>query len=62
MLQLNRQAIRVLWGVIGAIVAAGWAVYGLVASDSNIFLAVMVAVTIVLYGSAAAFVRPRQGA
>ena len=62
MLQQNHQAYRALWGVAGAIVAAGWAVYGIVWSNSNIFLAVMVAVTIVAYGSLAAFMRLRRGA
>lgn len=62
MLQQNRQAYRALWGVVGAMVAAGWAVYGIVGSNSNIFLAAMVAITIVAYGSLAAFMRLRSGA
>jgi hypothetical protein len=60
--QLGRMAFRMIWGITGVIVAAGWAVYGLVGSNSNVFLAVMVAVTIVLYGSTAVLVRRRQGA
>jgi hypothetical protein len=46
--------------VVGLLLAAGWALYGIAANDNKGFLAVMVVLSILLGGGTAVLVRPRD--
>ncbi len=62
MISIERRAYRVMWALIGLLLAAGWVVYGMAASGNRTFLIVMVVLSILLAGGAAILLRPRPGA
>ena len=58
MFQVDPRMHSSIWGVIIAIVLAGWAAYGIL-GGGQIFLAVMAVLSILLVGGTAALVRKR---
>ncbi len=58
MIQVDARTQASIWGVIVVIVGAGWAAYGILGGD-QVFLAVMLVLSILLVGGAAALVRKR---
>jgi hypothetical protein len=60
MIQVDPRTRSAMWGFFGILLAAGWAAYGIIGGESQVFLAVMVALSIVLVGVAVFVVRVRQ--
>ena len=58
MFQVDARMHSSIWGVIIVIVVAGWAAYGIL-GGGQIFLAVMLVLSILLVGGAFALVRKR---
>jgi hypothetical protein len=59
MIQVDRRTRSAVWGLIGVLLAAGWATYGILGGN-QVFLAVMVALSIVLTGIATFVFRVRE--
>jgi hypothetical protein len=59
MFMVDRPVYSALWGLVGIVLAAGWAAYGLL-GGGNVFLTVMVVLSIVLGGGVAVLVRVRR--
>ena len=59
MFQVEPRMQASIWGVIIVIVLAGWAAYGILSGGNQIFLAVMLVLSILLVGGTAALVRKR---
>jgi hypothetical protein len=51
-----------LWGLIGVILGAGWVAYGMLGNGSQVFLTIMVVLSIVLAGLATFGLRSRKPA
>jgi hypothetical protein len=59
MIEVEPRTRGALWGLVGAVLAAGWATYG-ITGGSTTSLAIMVAATIILGAVATFLVRVRQ--
>jgi hypothetical protein len=59
MIQVDPRTRSALWGLIGVVLAAGWVAYGTLGGGNQVFLTVMLVLTIVLAGVATFLVRVR---
>ena len=59
MIEVQPRTRAAIWGLTGAVLAAGWAAYG-ITGGGTIFLAIMVAATILLGAVATFIVRVRE--
>ena len=59
MFQVDPRTQSSIWGVIITIVGAGWAAYAILSGGSQVFLAAMLVLSILLVGGTAALVRKR---
>jgi len=60
MFQVDPRTQSSIWGVIITIAGAGWAAYAILSGGSQIFLAAMLVLSILLVGGTAALVRKRK--
>jgi hypothetical protein len=60
MIQVNAQAYGAIWAFVGILIGAGWAAFGIVGGENQIFLAIMVVITMVLGGGTAVLLRRRS--
>lgn len=60
MIEVDPRTRNALRGLIGVVLAAGWVTYGVLGESSQVFLAVMLALTIVLGGVGTFLVRVRM--
>jgi hypothetical protein len=60
MIEVDPRTRSAMWGFFAVLLGAGWAAYGIVGGESQVFLAVMVALSIVLAGVATFVVRVRR--
>jgi hypothetical protein len=59
MIQVDPRTRSAMWGLFGVVLAAGWVAYGMLGNGSQVFLTVMLILTIVLGGVATFLVRVR---
>ena len=59
MIEVEPRTRAAIWGLTGAVLAVGWAAYGII-GGGTIFLAIMVAATIMLGAVATFIVRVRE--
>lgn len=57
MFQLNQQSRGAIWGLIALILGAGWVAYGMLGNGNQVFLTIMVILSMVLAGGAALLLR-----
>lgn len=60
MIEVDPRTRSALWGLFGVLLGAGWVAYGIVGAENQVFLAVMVVLSIVLAGVATFVVRVRK--
>jgi hypothetical protein len=59
MIPVDRPTRFAIWGMVAIVLTAGWVAFGMLASDSQLFLVTMVVVSILLGGVAVFLVRTR---
>jgi hypothetical protein len=59
MIEVNPPTRRAIWGLVAVILAAGWVAYGIL-DGGQVFLVVMVVLSILLGGAALFLVRTRK--
>ena len=59
MIEVQPQTRTAIFGLVAIILAAGWAAYGLIGDSNQLFLTIMVVLTILLGAGAAVLVRAR---
>lgn len=60
MIQVDGRTRSSIFGLIGLVLAAGWVAYGMLGNGNQVFLAVMVILTMVLGAGAALLLRSRS--
>jgi hypothetical protein len=60
MIQVSTQAYRAIWAFMGILIGAGWAAFGIVGGENQVFLAIMVVISMVLGGGTAVLLRRRS--
>ena len=60
MIQVDGPTFAAIWRLSALALAAGWVVYAMLGRDSQVFLVVMVVLSMVLFGGLAAVFRRRR--
>ena len=60
MIQVDGRTRSSIWGLIGLVLAAGWVAYGMLGNGNQVFLTIMVILTMVLGAGAALLLRSRS--
>ena len=60
MIQVDRPTFSAIWRLSALALGAGWVVYALLGRDSQVFLVVMIVLSMVLFGGIAAVFRRRD--
>ena len=61
MIQVNPQTYGAIWGLIGLILAVGWIPFGMLGNGNQVFLTIMVILSMVSFAGAGLLLRRRRG-
>jgi hypothetical protein len=60
MIRVDTQTYGAIWAFVAIVIGAGWAAFGILGNDNQVFLAVMVVITMILGGGTAVLLRRRS--